>query len=56
MMQNEDDTNTFELVSVEEFRDYYQPDNDISDEDIEGFIFDYGTFWKLWNTLDFLYG
>lgn len=39
--ENEDDTNTFELVSVEEFRDYYQLDNDISDEDIEGFIFDY---------------
>ena len=39
--ENGDDTNTFELVSVEEFRDYYQLDNDISDEDIEGFIFDY---------------
>ena len=36
--ENEDDTNTFEPVSVEEFRDYYQLDNDISDEDIEGFI------------------
>ena len=40
-VENEDDTNTFELVSVEDFRDYYQLDDKISDEDIEGFIFDY---------------
>lgn len=40
-IESEDNMGAFELVSVEEFRDYYNiDDNEISDEVLENFIFD----------------